>query len=84
MIRDATGVTVEIGEMLAEIRHSVTRYRIRLLCYLAEHRAGSPNAAGDFSWVRPADFGEYPLSVTGRRFAKLLVERGKRSYLAER
>ncbi len=71
-IVNTTGVAAEIGVLLTEIRHSVTRYRIRLLCLLAEHRSGSPDRSQDSRWVHPADFGEFPLSVTGRKFAALL------------
>jgi A/G-specific adenine glycosylase len=75
-IIEQTGIVAEIGEMATEIRHSVTRYRIHLLCFLAEHRSGSLDKTRQLIWVKPADFGDYPLPVTGRKFAKLLEKRG--------
>jgi hypothetical protein len=56
------------------MRHSVTRFRITLLCFVAEYVSGelSP-ASGEFRWVAPEQFGDYPLSVTGRKFARLLA-----------
>ena len=72
-IAGTTGVTAEIWDLLTEIHHSVTRYRIRLLCLSAEYRSGSLNGSRDSRWVHPDDFGGLPLSVTGRKLATLLV-----------
>ena len=68
-----TGITVDIEGLLTEIRHSVTRYRIRLLCALANHRQGVVTPSRELCWVRPAEFERYPLSVSGRKFADLLT-----------
>jgi A/G-specific adenine glycosylase len=71
-----TGLSAEIGELLTEIHHSVTRFRIRLLCFEATHRQGSIRSReSECRWVRPGEFGSVPLSVSGRRLARLLVER---------
>ena len=59
---------------LAELKHSVTRYRITLKCFTAEAVSGELRSDGDWQWVSSNDFGDYPLSVTGRTFAKLLAE----------
>src|SRR4029077_8156247 len=40
-VHKQTGVEVEIAERIAEIRHSVTRFRITLCCYAGEWRRGS-------------------------------------------
>lgn len=69
---EQTGIEAELGEMRIEVRHSVTRYRIRLFCFVATHRSGTLNRTEELSWVRPSEFVDYPLSVTGRKFAKLL------------
>lgn len=70
-LRKNLGVDAAIGAHLATIRHSVTRYRITLVCYLADWQAGEP-ASGEFRWVAPADFAEFPLSTTGRKLSLLL------------
>jgi len=67
-----TGIVAEVGTRLTELNHSVTRYQIRLLCFLASHRSGEIDETEETCWVKASDFGEYPLSVTGRKFAKLL------------
>ncbi len=72
-VRHQTGLSVAIGGPLTQIRHSVTRFRITLHCYQAEWAAGEPNAAHrHFRWVAPKQFSSYPLSVTGRKIARLL------------
>lgn len=69
-----TGIDANIGPQLTQLRHGVTRFRITLHCFLAEHRHGTP--LGDhIRWVRPDDFAAYPFSKTGRKFANLLHRR---------
>lgn len=73
-----TGMQVGIGELLAELRHSVTRFRISLFCYAAAWQSGErPPANGESAWVAPREFEAYPLSVTGRKFSQLLMRRSE-------
>ena len=69
-----TGLQVDLGPQLAELKHGVTRYRITLKCFTAETVSGTLRSGEEWQWVKSASFGEYPLSVTGRKFAKLLSE----------
>lgn len=74
-VREQAGVEASIQHFASEIRHSVTRYKIRLLCFIAQaETANSGDSAGDYQWVRVSDLEAYPLSVTGRKFAKLLAD----------
>lgn len=69
-----TGLKVDLGPQIAELKHAVTRYRITLKCFTAQSVSGTLHKHEEWEWV-PADrFGEFPLSVTGRKFAKLLAE----------
>jgi A/G-specific adenine glycosylase len=63
---------VQIVRQIAELRHGVTRFRIRLVCYLAECRSGRVPSRGGLRWVRPSEFEKYPLSMTGRKLAGML------------
>jgi len=68
-------IRVKVNELLTEIRHSVTRYRITLRSFLADYESGDiPAAAGEYRWVTADEIHKYPLSVTGRKLAKLLPE----------
>ena len=70
LLRELTGVDVEIDADPEELRHSVTRYQIRLLCYRAGHTSGALKRAAGLKWVPFQRLGEYPLSVTGRKMAQ--------------
>jgi A/G-specific adenine glycosylase len=71
-----TGLSIEAGELLHQLRHTVTRYRIRLLCFHGAVRATAvdakaPNVA-PIRWVRSEEFPELPLSMTGRKLADVV------------
>jgi A/G-specific adenine glycosylase len=73
-VHQLTGLRIDLGPQLAELKHGVTRYRITLKCFTAESVSGTLRAGEEWEWVKPARFSEFPLSVTGRKFAKLLSE----------
>lgn len=72
-VREAVGVTCAVDALVTEIRHGVTRFRIRLLCLRGRHVSGRLPPRSPTAWVAPRDFGEYPLSTTGRQFAEILA-----------
>lgn len=75
-VRATTGLEVAGMELLTEIRHSVTRFRITLRCYTAESRRGKARTEPrEHRWVPVSELQEYPLSVTGRKLARLLEEK---------
>lgn len=74
-VLERTGLTVRCGDAIREINHSVTRYRIRLLCFAAERVSGRLEKGQTFRWVGPAEFDDYPLSVTGRKLADSIAVR---------
>ncbi len=68
-----TGLDVTDCSSFTEIRHSVTRFRIKLCCYTAEWAAGEiDDCDREFRWVVPQQISQLPLSVTGRKIARLL------------
>lgn len=72
MARKSLGLDLENFRQVAELRHGVTRFRIRLVCYLAECRSEDVRRAKNVRWTRPAEFERFPLSVTGRKLARAL------------
>ncbi|QDU36490.1 A/G-specific adenine glycosylase [Maioricimonas rarisocia] len=71
-----TGVSAELTSVVTELRHSVTRYRIRLICLEAEYRDGRlANGEETQQWCRPEEFEGLAFSVTGRKLARLLSQR---------
>ncbi|GAB4144136.1 MAG: A/G-specific adenine glycosylase [Planctomycetaceae bacterium] len=69
------GIQLIAHKLLTELFHSVTRYRIRLLCLFGEYQAGEFNTGHEHRWITPVEFADFPFSVTGRKFANLLAER---------
>ena len=68
------GPRVSMTERLAQFKHSVTRFRITLDCWLAETSDQNDlTATYPTAWVTPSEFGNYPFSTTGRQLAELLV-----------
>ncbi len=69
-------LVVRLTERLTQLKHSVTRYRITLDCWHAECAASCEVSSQlTTAWVSPNDFAQYPLSVTGRKFANLMQKR---------
>lgn len=74
-VLERTGLQIEIVLQVAEMRHSVTRYRITLKCFIADRIAGRLKPGEEWTWVKPADLDHRPLSVTARQFADELKQR---------
>ena len=73
-IHDQTGIDAQPGERITTIKHGVTRFRITLDCYDAKHVSGSAKEhdGAKLIWLTTQSLAEYPLSMTGRKLAKLL------------
>ncbi len=71
-IRSATGLTVQQVSPVCELRHTVTRYRIRLLCLIAVTATGRIPAGSGYHWMHLNQLAELPLSMTCRRFVQRL------------
>ena len=72
-VRQNLAFALKDWTLVTEIRHGVTRYRIRLLCFTAvvEPSRGKKLPAG-VRWVTPAELADVPLSMTGRKLAGFL------------
>lgn len=68
------GPQVTITEQLTQLKHSVTRFRITLDCWLAESNANDLTSPFPTAWVEPSEFAHYPFSTTGREFANTLLD----------
>ncbi|WP_437192108.1 A/G-specific adenine glycosylase [Planctomicrobium sp. SH527] len=63
--------------LIKELKHSVTRYRIRLLCFTAETQEPllpSINLSDiEYKWVTLPELASLPMPVTGRKFSNYLA-----------
>ena len=73
-VADQTGVQCAVGEPSREIRHGVTRFRIRLLCCEARRTGGRLKRGEELRWVSLRELTDVPLSKTGRQFAGSLAD----------
>ena len=71
------GLKAEIHSELLTIRHSVTRFRITLVCLEARHRGGKVRSEmfPQSRWVAPEKLLDYPFSSPQRRLARTLASR---------
>ncbi len=67
------GLSVETEAGGFDLRHTVTRFRIRLHCATARFLKGSPHGPGEYRWSRPDEFGGFALSMPARKFADRLA-----------
>ena len=67
----------QVHTLRAEWKHTVTRYRIRLLCFAADpvecHADSTMQTTADTEWVPVHLLATRPLSTTGRRLADLVT-----------
>ena len=72
------GVTGRVGGLLLTIKHGITRYRITVDCFVAQHEAGEfiAGAYADAQWVAPAELDAFPVSAPQRRLAAAVQRRG--------
>ena len=72
---EQTGVTIEAGSLFKTLKHGVTRFRITLDCYAARPAGGRVRSTAErpVSWTPVAELAELPMSVTGRKIARLLA-----------
>ncbi len=68
-----TGVEIHTGELLEVLKHGVTRYRIRLLCFKADYAQGTIRSDAELEWVHPDAFSEFALTKTARQLANRLT-----------
>ena len=71
-IRQQSGC--EAGRVLGsmEFSYTVTRYKVRLLCFVCEASGEVFESSHERAWFTLEDIGSLPLSATGRRLAKWL------------
>jgi A/G-specific adenine glycosylase len=67
-------IQAELGEEILTIRHSVTRFRITLVCLAARYRRGRLRRSGyaEARWVGRDQLHDFPVSSPQRRLARLI------------
>jgi A/G-specific adenine glycosylase len=80
---ELTGLEVRLLPELATVRHGVTRFRITMVCFEAEHVAGSFRSAfyTEGAWLAPKQLAAYPVSSPQRRLIRTLTTAGRQRRL---
>ena len=65
------GVAVRPGTRLKTIKHAVTKYRITLHVHEAKIRTSRRSPKPPWQWLGLSEINELPMSVTGRKIAKM-------------
>jgi A/G-specific adenine glycosylase len=78
-VAELCGLTIDTEREAFEFHHTVTRFRIRLLCTIADARGGAMKTTGNFRWTAPADFHRLALSMPARKFADRLAGTARQS-----
>jgi A/G-specific adenine glycosylase len=83
LARELAGIDVGSPIEVATIRHGITRYRITLNCFEAEHARGEFHSDfyAEAEWLPPDELASRPVSAPQRRLTKLLGERGRQRRL---
>ena len=83
LLHQLAGLDARLGSELVTIRHGVTRYRITLTCFEAEHTGGEFRSSFyvEGRWLARADLAAYPVSSPQRRLARFLVSPSRQSRL---
>ncbi len=67
------GSTIRTGQRLTTIKHAVTKYRITLNVYAGDFADSDSDPSPPWQFVSLEEMESLPMSVTGRRIAKLLA-----------
>jgi hypothetical protein len=67
------GLDVDADSEGFELRHTVTRFRIRLWCTTARYRGGVLETKAQYHWARPDEFSAFAFSMPARKFADRLA-----------
>jgi A/G-specific adenine glycosylase len=83
LLTELTGIEARLGLELQTIRHGVTRFRITLVCFEAEHVAGEFRSSfyQQGLWLTPAELAGHPVSAPQRRLARSLADAGRQPRL---
>lgn len=71
--REMTNLSVTVTTGHGEIRHSVTRYRIRLICVSGTKLGGRLRPTAGLKWATPAEISHLPMTKTAREFSNHLL-----------
>ena len=78
------GVQVDVGGLIATVKHAYTHFRVTLNVYRCCLRQGrpAPRTHTELRWVAPNDFKQYPFPKANNKFLPLLHPADPEQHLA--
>jgi len=74
-IREETGLEVEIGSQLTQLKHAYTHFKINLTCFVCEYQSGTarPKASTALRWVKPGELTKFAFPKANQKILPLLT-----------
>jgi A/G-specific adenine glycosylase len=84
LLRETTNLVADLGRELITLTHTITRFRITLVCQEASWQSGEFGSTvyQQGRWVRPAELGDLPFSSPQRRLAGALGQATRQNPVA--
>jgi A/G-specific adenine glycosylase len=73
-IREELGLSVDVGGLVASVKHAYSHFKITLNVYRCTHTSGTPmpKAHTELKWVLPSKFDDYAFPKANHKFLHLL------------
>jgi len=74
-IREELRLKIEVGDLVATVKHAYTHFRITLYAFECRVTSGRPRAVGvaDFQWVLPGELERYAFASTDRKIIQVIT-----------
>jgi A/G-specific adenine glycosylase len=75
-IHEETGLTVRVGEVMTEVKHAYSHFRITLTAFRCAWVSGTarPKSSTALKWISPSALTAYPFPRANRKIAELLCK----------
>lgn len=73
-VREELGIEIQVGRLLARVRHAYTHFRITLYAYYCQYVSGEPESlrCAAWKWVKPEELGEYAFPAANHAIIQAL------------
>ncbi len=75
-LREELGIGVEVGGLVASVKHAYSHFKVTLNVYRCRHASGRPRPLShtELRWVAPGEFSEYAFPRANHKFLGVLAE----------
>ena len=75
-LREELGIEVEVGGLVASVKHAYSHFKVTLNVYRCEHISGrpKPRAHTELRWAAASEFSDFAFPKANHKFLQLLAE----------